>query len=809
MIYTDNYNLKKPEYGDTADIKDINDNTDDIDNLIHQNRTMIAPAFVTTKAYTTGDPVEYLGVSYIFIADKSAGPWDASKVEPKTAAEMGGSGTGGASALVDLDDVSIDTPTEGQALIYNEDDEVWENQTLPDPSVTKEASGNPIELTDAASAPMVRCVTEIQGSQDLHGQDKPWVGGAGKNKLPMTVDGIKAVNTGGTWNGNVYTSSGSNVTITILTDSDNNVIGIKVNGTFSSTWVFNLVTGALNGSYILTGCPQGGASDTYRLDVRDINSGVLTTDVGSGSNVTINNESVYGAIRIQTGTTVDNIIFYPMLRLSTVADATFAPYSNICPITAYTEGEIEVRGKNLVDQNDFVQGSISGAGVDAESTIRLRSPFIPVSPNTKYSVATNSNLLVYEIHSYNANKEWIRLANVSVTSYSFTNASDTYYLKILIRKTDNATILPSELTTFQLEKGNAPTTYEPYTSTTHTTTYPSAIYRGSEDVVNGEVTPNWVKAIFDGTENWNIHGSIASWFYVDNALTNAYTANDERNFSISNCYQQDEYRYATSLSDGKFIVGIPSGTTIRLAVKDTRFTTVADFKTWLSTNNLEIAYRLATPTTSSVTPTNLPIRTLSGYNHIESSTGDMEVEYITEEYQPLVDLIEANSGKHTYSTEEQVVGTWIDGSTIYERTIHIAASDLSSGSNTITHNISNFGKIIDQDGCMFMSNNYSNSLPLTSLNSNWMARAFDFNPTTFTFEIGYDVLSITTDIYVTIRYTKTTQTRSLNASLNTQKVQIEPLTDKTEEIPIEEENAVNEQKEEEKDVEDSSENQER
>ena len=93
MQYTTNYSLKKPQYADEADIEIINDNSDDIDNLIHQNRTMIAPAFDSTKAYVIGDPVAYLGELFVFIADKAAGAWDATKVEPTTAAEIGSGGT--------------------------------------------------------------------------------------------------------------------------------------------------------------------------------------------------------------------------------------------------------------------------------------------------------------------------------------------------------------------------------------------------------------------------------------------------------------------------------------------------------------------------------------------------------------------------------------------------------------------------------------------------------------------------------------------------------------------------------------------
>ena len=57
----------------------------------------------------------------------------------------------------------------------------------PFPPVIKRVTGNPVEFSDGADAPLVKCVTQITGSQDLHGYDKPWVGGAGKNKFPDDI----------------------------------------------------------------------------------------------------------------------------------------------------------------------------------------------------------------------------------------------------------------------------------------------------------------------------------------------------------------------------------------------------------------------------------------------------------------------------------------------------------------------------------------------------------------------------------------------------------------------------------------------
>jgi len=64
---------------------------------------------------------------------------------------------------------------------------------------------------------------------------------------------------------------------------------------------------------------------------------------------------------------------------------------------------------------------------------------------------------------------------------------------------------------------------------------------------------------------------------------------------------------------------------------------------------------------------------------------------------PLKETGSSPSSGHNYSTEEQVIGTWIDGSTLYEKTV--AVSNMMIGyDNTIhtviPHNISNFGYAI-------------------------------------------------------------------------------------------------------------------
>jgi hypothetical protein len=209
---------------------------------------------------------------------------------------------------------------------------------------TRTASGNPLTITDAIASVARDLDVSIEPIQDLHGYSKPWVGGVGKNLLPMTVDSIKSVNNGGIWSGNEYTYYG--VTYTLLTDSGNNVIGINANGTARGNHNFYLITQVswvVNESVILSGVSNG-SSSTYRLRCNE-----TYADYGNG--VTIPADTTITRIDIRTNgeTVVDNVKIYPMIRLASESDATFAPYTNICPISGSTEVTITREGIESAD----------------------------------------------------------------------------------------------------------------------------------------------------------------------------------------------------------------------------------------------------------------------------------------------------------------------------------------------------------------------------------------------------------------------------------------------------------------------------
>ena len=228
----------------------------------------------------------------------------------------------------------------------------------PNAYLLKTASGSLVSFSDGADLPMPSFICNIDAVQDLHGYDGPWVGGAGKNKLPMTVDGIKAANTSGTWNGNSYTANG--VTFKIQTDNNSNVIGITVDtngGTASADVIFYLSADSNKGfsllqgtSYIVTadgatndvGVRIGDSTDAY-VGVAKTNPLTFTADSSNTARIGVNN-----------GLSISNVTIKPMIRLATETDPTFAPYSNICPISGHTGVDAWVRGKNLFDATNLI-----------------------------------------------------------------------------------------------------------------------------------------------------------------------------------------------------------------------------------------------------------------------------------------------------------------------------------------------------------------------------------------------------------------------------------------------------------------------
>ena len=175
---------------------------------------------------------------------------------------------------------------------------------------------------------------------------------------------------------------------------------------------------------------------------------------------------------------------------------------------------------------------------------------------------------------------------------------------------------------------------------THTTTIPFVdgqgesvtVYGGEIDVINGGEQPNKLKKLtFTGASNesWTrsgTGGSNKSYFY---------TVIGGSNYAIDVVNAISNIAVRTSITSDNTNIGFAVAyssareqTELRIRPSNiTSITTVSQFKTWLQTNNFEVLFELAAPTTFYTQPTS--IKSLEGVNNVFASTGDVtKLEYI-------------------------------------------------------------------------------------------------------------------------------------------------------------------------------------
>ena len=216
-------------------------------------------------------------------------------------------------------------------------DELSERPTLPTTDIQTAVD----EFSTYNGGLLSSLKVALSPNQDLHGYAEPWVGGASKQLIPMTVNALKLANAWMTWNRKVATANG--LTVTLLTDNAENVIGIDVDGTanvrldFSLGWVYT------DGSYVISGSTNGGLSKwgVWQRGHGSVESEMSLDGAGTFTDTRqTDNECV---LTIFQGATPSHQKFYPMLCLSSAPNPTvFAPYSNICPISGHTQVDVDV-----------------------------------------------------------------------------------------------------------------------------------------------------------------------------------------------------------------------------------------------------------------------------------------------------------------------------------------------------------------------------------------------------------------------------------------------------------------------------------
>ena len=210
-------------------------------------------------------------------------------------------------------------------------------------------------------------------------------------------------------------------------------------------------------------------------------------------------------------------------------------------------------------------------------------------------------------------------------------------------------------------------TYEKYNGNTYTFTFGQTVYGGHYDnkgnlVVTHGIIPDL------GSLGWA--GSDGQFNYSFNVIPKSWTRSSENWGKCSALKVENWDSVDSGTYSNNSIHGLSWNNTIFiLRIYASDYSTSEDLKTALSGQSL--IYELATPVTLAITSQDIP--TLLGENNIFSNCGDVEVNYYTDNVDEIVEVAKATASTplHHYSEDEQVVGTWIDGKTLYEKTVII------------------------------------------------------------------------------------------------------------------------------------------
>ena len=315
---------------------------------------------------------------------------------------------------------------------------------------------------------------------------------------------------------------------------------------------------------------------------------------------------------------------------------------NVRPISGWTGCNILRYAESLVAASQFEQGRLQSTGAfSSASTNRCATrAYIPVLPNTQYTIATNVGIQCIAVHYYTADSTWIYRDATTGQISNVTTPANCNYARLMVAK-DNTDddIVPAEITTAIMAV--APMTTAVSFPASAGTVYGGTLTINADGSV--ELMATQAIAILNGSEpGWQMQGTYQYGFFLDNAMPGL-----GRPTSInSNQFKCNKYTIANAIQNSSQIADAPDNAIFnqnnistwltRLWIKDTAHTgDLAGFKTSLAENNLQIVYPLAEPITYQLTPQE--ITTLLGVNNVWANTG-----YVTVTYGAYLETIKAS-----------------------------------------------------------------------------------------------------------------------------------------------------------------------
>jgi hypothetical protein len=425
-----------------------------------------------------------------------------------------------------------------------------------------------------------------------------------------------------------------------------------------------------NGDYILSGCPKGGAWNTYSLQYR-----YGSQDYGNGLNLSVSDGELKNIrILVYTGVTLSNAVFKPMIRLASIADNTYEPYTGGIPspnlaypqtIKSVEVSKITAHGKNFfnVPQAKFTSNSTTITNKVITDTGATFTVDVSVG-STAHGVFTDGI-----IPTLTLGKQYTLSCEVKVSAlgsfdyFSITNGSGkvqkfnsgeftvgnfvrcsmtfeaksskfTFYFNCLAHK-DEADF-DVEIKNIQIEESAVATEFEPYKENSVTLSQ-SITLRGIGDVMDEltseGVVRNVAELVLSGIDNEQYH--VAEEY--NSADCTAFYAVHQHEGVLPHAYEGCEAYcdklLPLSLSDLQigdnqgFMMESPYFNRIILRVPNS----ISNLEEWIAENPLTLVYPVATPIIEPLPVADqIALRSLVSYDGVTCLGTDSEVSPIIE-----------------------------------------------------------------------------------------------------------------------------------------------------------------------------------
>jgi len=470
------------------------------------------------------------------------------------------------------------------------------------------AESESVTVSDAAKTPVAGLTVFGKSTQD----------GTPTPDAPVAIESVQ---------GNLLPTTTASVTTKGVTFTHNEDGTYTVKGTATGTIEFDFIPQSENvatlpaGTYALSGCPAGGSSSTWKMDIRvgapsSTATGSYVTDYGGGATVTRQEEFAVNRARIvvYSGATID---------------ATFKPalYEGLAPLhyVPYDSVGLLARGRNLARShltdtytyNGITwtyagDGTLSANGTTGSSTSsnQWTTYLLGVLPAGNYTVTmtplsgtiTGAGLAI-AYRTGAGGQTAGRILGVSsggrVTCTLTADGTSCYWLQPYIRENTTVTNLVLGM---QVEVGSA-TAYVPYAESVTAIPLDGHTLRSLPDGTRDEVTVDQYGhvTLVQRVGEVELDGSNDEDWQALNKSFGGAAPNVKIAQTSAQVIQTRSNRFVPISADATWIgssvgVGIANTTSRPIRIHNGDMT-LAEWTAWLAANPVTVDYPLATPQT--------------------------------------------------------------------------------------------------------------------------------------------------------------------------------------------------------------------